>query len=109
MNELYSFSEDSGAITLCVDSGVTEGFEVALTATLSAESDTACEFSTNLVIIMLYLLSCDHVRLVLTGKDSKRLIKALVSEVSNCLRKIVFWMSKLEMNSGPNIIEWSKG
>ena len=53
----YNISEDSGSITLCVDSGVTEGFEVALTATLSAESDTACELSTRLIIIMLYLFS----------------------------------------------------
>ena len=30
----------------------------------------------------------DHVRLVLTHKDSKGLTKALVDEVSSCLRKI---------------------
>ena len=45
----------------------------------------------------------DHVRLILTHKDSKGLTKALVSEVSSCLRKMgvdVFWMSRLEINAG---------
>ena len=53
----YNISEDSGFINLCVDSGVTEGFQVALTATLSAESDTACKLSTTLIVFMLYLFS----------------------------------------------------
>ena len=34
------------------------------------------------------MLGGDHLRLVLTHKDSKGLTKALVSEVSSCLRKI---------------------
>lgn len=40
----YNISEDRGSVSICVDSGVTEGFEVALTAVLSAADGTACEF-----------------------------------------------------------------
>ena len=39
----YIINEDAGAVSMCVDSGVTEGFEADLTVSLSAADGTACE------------------------------------------------------------------
>ena len=42
MNE-YNVSEDAGAVSICIDSGVTEGFQTDLTVTLIANDGTACK------------------------------------------------------------------
>ena len=39
----YSVREDVGAVSVCVDSGVTESFQTDLTVTLSATDGTACK------------------------------------------------------------------
>ena len=39
----YSVNEDAGAVSVCVDSGVTEGFQADLTVSLSATGGRACE------------------------------------------------------------------
>ena len=39
----YSVSEDAGAVSICVDSGVTEGFQTDMTVTLSVHDGTACK------------------------------------------------------------------
>ena len=39
----YTVIENEGAVSVCVDSGVTEGFEANLTVSLSATDGTACE------------------------------------------------------------------
>ena len=38
----YSVHEDTGEVSVCVDSGMTEGFQTDLTVTLSAMDGTAC-------------------------------------------------------------------
>ena len=40
----YEVNEDAGSAGVCVDSGVTEGFEADLTVSLSAIDGTACEW-----------------------------------------------------------------
>ena len=39
----YNVNEGTGAVDICIDSGVTEGFQTDLTVSLSATSGTACE------------------------------------------------------------------
>ena len=39
----YSVAEDAGSVSVCVDSGVTGGFQADLTVSLSATDGTACE------------------------------------------------------------------
>ena len=39
----YDVIEDAGAVDICIDSGVTEGFQTDLTVSLSATDGTACE------------------------------------------------------------------
>ena len=39
----YEVNEDAGSVGVCVDSGVTEGFEADLIVSLSATNGTACE------------------------------------------------------------------
>ena len=41
----YNVNEGDGAVSVCVDSGVTEGFEADLTVSLSATDGIACETS----------------------------------------------------------------
>ena len=48
----YIVNEDAGAVSVCVDSGVTEGFQADLTVSLSAADGTACE--KNPVILPLF-------------------------------------------------------
>ena len=36
-------NEGTGAVDICIDSGVTEGFQTDLTVSLSATSGTACK------------------------------------------------------------------
>ena len=43
MVDRYDVNEDAGAVSVCVDSGVTEGFQTDLTVSLSATDGTACE------------------------------------------------------------------
>ena len=38
----YPVEEKAGSVTVCVDSGVTGGFEMALTVSLTAQDGTAC-------------------------------------------------------------------
>ena len=40
----YEVDEDAGFVSICVDSGVTNGFETTLTVTLSASDGKASEF-----------------------------------------------------------------
>ena len=40
----YTVNENEGAVSVCVDSGVTEGFEADLTVSLNATDGTACEY-----------------------------------------------------------------
>ena len=42
MNE-YNVSEDAETVSVCIDSGVTEGFQTDLTVSLSAIDGTACK------------------------------------------------------------------
>ena len=39
----YTVSEENGTVSVYVESGVTGGFETALTVSLTAEDGTACE------------------------------------------------------------------
>lgn len=41
--EEYSVDEESGSVSVCVESGVMGGFETALTVNLTAQEGTACE------------------------------------------------------------------
>ena len=41
----YPVEEKAGSVTVCVDSGVTGGFETALTVSLTAQDGTACELN----------------------------------------------------------------
>ena len=43
MSQDYTIREDSGSLSVCVESGVTGGFETALTVSLTAQDGTACE------------------------------------------------------------------
>ena len=42
MNE-YNINETAGAVSICIDSGVTEGFQTDLTVSLTANDGTACK------------------------------------------------------------------
>ena len=55
-------SEENGTVSVCVNSGVTGGFETALTVSLTAEDGTACEFLLQTIgihtLIFYYFLTC---------------------------------------------------
>ena len=53
----YAVIENEGAVGVCVDSGVTEGFEADLTVSLSATDGTACEYEYMHQLHCTYLLS----------------------------------------------------
>ena len=53
MNE-YNVSEDAGAVSICIDSGVTEGFQTNLTVSLTANDGTACK---NITVYKLLFLN----------------------------------------------------
>ena len=46
MSEDYGIGEDSGSVSVCVESGVSGGFETALTVGLTAQDGTASELLT---------------------------------------------------------------
>ena len=50
----YSVNEDAGAVKVCIDSGVTGGFQANLTVTLNTTDGTACE-------LFLHSFSCMYV------------------------------------------------
>ena len=54
MMDGYNMNEDAGAVSVCVDSGVTEGFQTDLTVSLSATDGTACEY----IFILQHQLLC---------------------------------------------------
>ena len=41
--EDYTVIEDSGSVSVCVETGALGGFETALTVNLTAQDGTACE------------------------------------------------------------------
>ena len=43
MSETYTVGEENGTVSVCVDSGVRDGFETVLTVSLTAEDGTACK------------------------------------------------------------------
>ena len=56
MMDGYNVTEDAGAVSVCVDSGVTEGFQTDLTVSLSATDGTACEY----IFILQHQLLCTN-------------------------------------------------
>ena len=43
VEELYTINEDDGGVEVCVDSGVSEGFQTSLSVFIAASSGTASE------------------------------------------------------------------
>ena len=57
MMDGYNMNEDAGAVSVCVDSGVTEGFQTDLTVSLSATDGTACEY----IFMLQHQLLCIYI------------------------------------------------
>ena len=45
LEDEYVIEEESGSVSICMESGVISGFETALTVSLTAQDGTACELN----------------------------------------------------------------
>ena len=50
MSQDYTIREDSGSVSVCVESGVTGGFETTLTVSLTAQDGTASKIAQVLLL-----------------------------------------------------------
>ena len=57
MSENYTVGEENGTVSVCVESGVTGGFETALTVSLTAENGTACKQYSRIHLLLTFSLS----------------------------------------------------
>ena len=57
MSENYTVGEENGTVSVCVDSGVRDGFETVLTVNLRAQNGTACKQYTTIHLLLTLSLS----------------------------------------------------
>ena len=77
MNE-YNVSEDAETVSVCIDSGVTEGFQTDLTVTIFASDGAACKYFDSDILNTMFF---DLLYLLIVVKGDTDLVDDMVSLV----------------------------